>query len=75
MKVESTSIEQSQLYDLMTYSKKSFFNKPKLTFNNASGDKFSYARQKDTYLVVNNSLVADRDLDVEELYKNSVMSK
>ena len=59
----------------MTYSKKSFFNKPKLTFNHDSGDKFSYARQKDTYLAVNNSLVAEKDLDVEELYKNSVMSK
>ena len=75
VQVESTSIEQSKLYDLMTYSKKSFFNKPKLTFNHDSGDKFSYARQKDTYLAVNNSLVADKDLDVEELYKNSVMSK
>lgn len=75
VQVKSTSIEESKLYDLMTYSKKSFFNKPKLSFNNVGEEKFSYARQKDTYLMINNSLVADRDLDVEELYKNSVMSK
>ena len=31
--------------------------------------------KKIPHLMINNSLVADRDLDVEELYKNSVMSK
>ena len=75
VKAESTFIEESKLFDLMTYSKKSFFNNSKLLFNNDSQEVVTSARQRNTYLNINDSEAVARKLDVEKLYETSVMSK
>ena len=75
VKAKSTFILESNLFDLMTYSKKNFFDKSSLIFVNDRQESVTSVRQINSFLKINDSEVAARKLDVENLYENSVMSK
>ena len=73
--VDDITISNSSLFDLMTYSKKKFFNKPSLSLTDKNQNIYSAVRQNGSFLEINNKEVGESFVDVEKLYQTSVMSK
>lgn len=72
---DSTIIYNSQLFDLMTYTKKNFFKSSSLTYYHSQRVKPSTARQVGTFLAVNDEEILAKQIDIDQLYTNPVMSK
>ena len=72
---DSTIISNSQLFDLMTYTKKNFFQSPSLIYHHSQRVKPSTARQVGTFLAVNDEEILATQIDIDKLYTNPVMSK
>ena len=71
-------LEELRMYGAMTYRKKSFYSSPEMyvyssDIKSGNGDK--YFREIGSQLVVDQSLIAEKVLDVRSLYNTEVMSK
>tara|TARA_B110000008_G_scaffold279839_1_gene329021 strand:+ start:6378 stop:8993 length:2616 start_codon:yes stop_codon:yes gene_type:complete len=74
--LNNSKVEDYKLHAAMSYLKKDFYIAPSISINNSSvtiGD--AYMRQKETYMSVNDIEITESELNVKNLYKDSVMSK
>lgn len=73
VKIEKCMISNSKLRDVMTYTKKNFYDPPTLIAFDS--DINSALRQNGSYVEINNSVIEPEDIDIKKLYKNSFMKK
>ena len=74
--ISNSKIFNYQLYGVMSYVKKSFYDKPAVKVNNCFvSDGNSYARQTGTYMNVDGVNIVEYDIDVNKLYSTKIMTK
>jgi len=74
--IVNCGISNSTLSALMSYKKKNFYSQPKLFANSIIFDvETKYIRQKGSVLEIDKVLIPFSEIDVEDLYQSSFMSK
>jgi hypothetical protein len=70
-----TSILKYKLYSVMSYIKKDYYGAPTFNIYNSNINNSSYIKQKGSSMTIDSYEVESSDLNINELYRGSVMSK
>lgn len=72
----NSSFSNFELFALMTYKKKAFYNYPKMNGDNLKFDRNNaFIRQSKSYMEINGDIIDEKEIDVDKLYENEIMKK